>query len=310
MFKDLYKQANDKIDTEAVRSRVTARLERESSPIHAGSRHIGRYAALAACFILTLAAASVYESFQKKNKNDILYPADAAVVSKSEAVPEKSADYGEETENTYTAGSEVDKKTQKSAAPASSPKAEPKIEPKAELPESKATINEDIPAPHAAAEADLSAHIEAEDAAQPDIALQSSEIAVAAAGGGSSRMAAASRSEHIDSYYSSVAENITADAVLPDGFEHSSAVPFTADAQENQSVGKQSFLFEKGDAYINITITKNTEEIQSEMNAVGDRVFNEDSSFTAYLISNGIGYEITGIGISENELDALLVSLG
>lgn len=305
MFKDLYKQANDKIDTEAVRSRVTARLERETTPIHAGSRHIGRYAALAACFILTLAAASVYESFQKKNKNDILYPTDAAVVSKSEAFPEKSAAYGEETENTYTSGSTVDKKTQKSVTPAPSPKAEPKIEPS----ESEATINEDIPVLHAAAEADLSEHNETEDAAQSDVATHSSEIAVAAAGGGSSRMAA-SRSEHVDAYYGSVAENITAYAVLPDGFKYTSAVPFTADAQENQSVGKQSFLFEKGDAYVNITITKNTAEIQAEMNAADDRAFNEDSSFTAYLISNGIGYEITGIGISESELDALLVSLG
>lgn len=68
MFKDLYKQANDKIDTESPKSRVMARLAKKSPAPARKSYKAAKVAALAACLVITIAAAGIYENVQKKTE--------------------------------------------------------------------------------------------------------------------------------------------------------------------------------------------------------------------------------------------------
>ena len=67
MFKDVYKRANDRIDESGAKSRVIAKL---NMPVPVRKSFGGaRIAAIAACFVLTIAVAGVYEHTQKSTPN-------------------------------------------------------------------------------------------------------------------------------------------------------------------------------------------------------------------------------------------------
>lgn len=314
MFKDLYKQANDKIDTEAARSRVMARLEHRVVPVRRAPRRIQRVAALAACFVLTIAAATVYERFQKQNENE-LAPIELAATVMPQIAESQAEDVAIEADRTQKArtqgGAAADK-----AVPDTKATPAPSAEP-TDLPVQAENYAADALADETQSITTYSAPEEAES--QPETAAQSAGIALAkVSGGGSSSRRAAGTEVSVAEYYEYLGKNIEEEIVLPEGFENNSAgaMFLAADAEGNYVNDEWSFLFQKDDKLVNITTTKNTEDIQAKMSAdkTGTAenkavVLTENEVSEAYLVSGGIGYEVTSIGLFDAELDALLVSL-
>ena len=84
MFKDIYKQANDRIDESSAKSRVIAKLNK---PVPVRRVKSGaRIAAIAACFVLTIAVAGVYGRMHK----------DTALPTPGEMV--RTADFSQDAE--------------------------------------------------------------------------------------------------------------------------------------------------------------------------------------------------------------------
>lgn len=122
MFKDIYKQANDKIDTQSAKSRVIAKLNKPM-PVKR-SVSVAKIAALAACFVLTIAVAGVYEQVQK---DELPVPVPPVV-----ATPKTAENTAEDSQVVVESGAEtppiLEKKPEPTAKPQSSPEATKKAQ--------------------------------------------------------------------------------------------------------------------------------------------------------------------------------------
>lgn len=320
MFKDIYKQANDKIDTDAPKSRVMAKLSKNPAPVVRKRYSAAKVAALAACFVLTIAAAGIYENMQKEMPHTLIEK-----TAEITADTEKEANTPEAFQNDTVAKKTAEApKVARTAEP--SPKTVPQSSSKSES-AAMGKINEETmqnkqddaaavrQAPvEAAGETDAGAGASyfdegAEEETQSEAV--NSDVAIA-------RFSLDSAQEKIaldEDYRQALGKNIPEIVVLPDGVTNKTNPEQIMSAEED----KCTFLFAGNNKTIRIEATKTTDAVQAvidnpvyEKRYIGESpavVLKENGTLKAYLVSEGVGYIVTAENCTESETEELLKSL-
>lgn len=306
MFKDIYKQANDKIDTDAPKSRVMAKLSTSPAPVVHKRHSVAKAAALAACFVLTIAAAGIYENMQKG-------------IEMPPAVTETAQDLSEIPARAYVTEKEAEAPTAKKAieAPTATRAAEPadkaaQASPGNDTNVQTEAINDETAVEFAAKISDDSAEEESEkDNLAEEKMYAGDGVAVA-------RFALTYGEEKavsVEEYCEYLGKNIPEVVAVPDGVVDKTAPVQNLPADED----RYTFLFTGEEKTIQIETTKNTDMVQAmidnpayEKTNVGGSpsvVLEENGILKAYLASDGIGYTVTAVNCTESEIEDLLVSL-
>lgn len=299
MFKDLYKQANEKIDTLDAKARVMKKIAcpapvRKSYPV-------ARVAALAACFVLTVAAAGIYENMQKEIDNPLEIPTtNIEVVTKTDASP--VAAYGEtETTKRETKASPTTKNSVANREVIANETTLPVKE------QDTDSVLADTATPEVTEENASEAALAIEPVAQEEhITSGSGGVAMARMAESDMVMFEGVIGEAVEvspeEYCEYLGKNIPEIAQLPDGVEdHTKAQQLLADDNGNYIDDTFTFLFEGSGKIITIKTTKNMETILE--NPENEMVLNEQFE------ADGIGYAITATNCTEDEFEKIVFSL-
>ncbi len=331
MFKDLYKQANDKIDISDPKSRVMARLSQSSLPARKSYR-AAKVAALAACFILTIAAAGIYENIQKETET---LPG---------MIPEMSVVENGETDKPAVSVASAPV-PEASAAPTQAPAEKKTAAPKSEAvqPDIKNEVSEKAAANCETVVPEVLADY-AEETTEDSVAAQLKEKAeeenkVSGGGGSSAKMASAlvineansetsgasmarfaipakeERYVSVQEYCEEIGKNIPLVVDLPEGVKDQTIPVQPMWAGED----KFTFTFMGNEKMVQLEATRNIDSVQMVIDNPAyekSRIENNDAVvlaeneiLTAYLVSDSVGYTVMTINCTEIELENLLVSL-
>lgn len=318
MFKDIYKQANDKIDTDAPKSRVMAKLSKNPAPVVRKRYSAAKVAALAACFVLTIAAAGIYENMQKEMPHTLIEK-----TAEITADTEKEANTPEAFQNDTVA-----QKTAEAPKVARTAKPSPKTVPQSSSKSEHAAMGENSEGANkqettvavrqapveAASETDVGVGASyfdegAEEETQSEAV--NSDVAIA-------RFSLDSAEEKIvldEDCCQALGKNIPENVVLPDGVTNKTNPEQIMSAEED----KCTFLFAGNNKTIRIEATKTTDAVQAvidnpvyEKRYIGESpavVLKENGTLKAYLVSEGVGYIVTAENCTESETEELLKSL-
>lgn len=300
MFKDIYKRANDKIDTQSAKSRVIAKLNK---PVPV-KRHypVAKIAALAACFVLTIAIAGVYERVQKD-----ISPAPMPQVSEKATDALQSAPISEEMQK-YA--------EQDAAKPA----------PKAVKKENTMPAENDFEK-----EADVADKIADENPPVAEIAetLDEKQAGLVINNGLDEQMAYAVRamsdknekevpvSEYCEYLGKNIPEVVSAVVDMTD--ETTDVQMLEVDEAGEYVDDSYEFLFTKEDKILKIETTKQADKIKEKIESsdllkskIGETdavVMAENEIMKAYFATEKIGYTITSVNCEEILVEELLFSL-
>ena len=289
MFKDLYKNANDKIPTEDAYLRVMESINTKSRKT---KYSYVKFAALAACFLLTVSMISVYEHFAPKEEVpfEIItpenLPTDAPLVAKiipeSEVQPRVASVI--ETASPVVENEPVDVTT---IDPEPVPVQETETtEPVVQEPQKSFVKNQGIP--------------ENIGTSVARFTLGDTVTKVA--------------------YYEYLGKNIEASLALPEGFVNETPDEHMLCLEENENFDDRwTFYFTNGENSIFITTTKNTGKVLNILNdenyekgeAFGTSyvVFEEDLQKIACLEAGGIAYTLSSYGVLDEDFENLIISL-
>lgn len=321
LFKDLYKKANDSIPAEDAYANVMQRIERSSA--NTKHRRIGEIAALAACLIFTFATVSIYERQQEKlpaEEVQLIDTVDTAEATEtgvpSTPEPEKAEAAPKKTEAAPTPAEKKSVKT-----PEYTPSAKQETENAAT--EKTAKADTDAASQTTAAAVDKFAPQEKRRTTKLNI----NEPAKSSGGGASaaalqiSEDAQPTREVTLSEYYEYLGKNIVESIALPDGFENitQDAAVFTLNSENNFENDKWGFIFQNGEKSAEIVTTKHTETVQkyidrgdylkSTVCGIDAVVLNDGDFYKAHLVAGGIGYSVSTYGLTQSEVENLLVSL-
>ncbi len=281
MFKDLYKNANDKIPTEDAYLRV---MESVNTKSRKTKYSYAKIAALAACFLLTVSMISVYEHFAPKEEVpfEIITP---------ENLPATTPTATQKPVNQPRVISVTD-----TQAHLSEPSGEP------------VTVSE-ITEP--AAEPDV---IESNEKTFVKNQGIPENIGTAVA-----RFTLGDTVTK-DTYYEYLGKNVEGSLVLPEGFLNETPDAHMLCLNENENFDDRwTFYFTKDDSSIFITTTKNTGNVLNLLNnesyeksdVFGTRavVFEEEMQKIACIEADGIAYTLSSYGVSDEDFENLIISL-
>lgn len=320
MFKDLYKQANDKIDTQDAKARVMQRLS-QPAPVRK-SYPVAKIATLAACFVLTVAAAGIYENMQKDTDNPLEIPStNTAVVAQTDVPP-------------VAAYSEPEAKAKPSVEKSATKKAGVVNETFAPVkPQDTADVLTDAAIPEAVTEIIAEPTPEAESAQQ--------EPVTSGGGGGAAtaRSMPADTADGVDlasgfslptsrgvpvsaeEYCEYIGADIPKRVALPDGVKDETVpVQFVTVGENGEYLEDNfTFLFMGNGKSVQIETTKNTGNIQDKIKSpdyekskvcgFDAAVHAENGILQAYMAAADVGYCVTTVNCSEEELKNVLESL-
>ena len=288
LFKDLYKQANDKIDTSPARQRVMDNLFTQSHKKQRKSYNFQYVAAMAACAALTFAGIGLY------NENNSDTPAEIAYIQKEI----KQIDNPNEvmTEDINTVGknevniqSDIDiQKSSENNKPISSKKIQKPVI-NQETDTSEVHSENSVPFEESAVLENPQTSSENNDISEP--------VPTAEVGG------IASLSLHSDDGIP-VSDGITDKIALPDGMEYQN----TASRSVNSTM---EYIFSDNEKYIKITnsdVLPDVENYTEYKTADGTVIYSKDNIFTAYLKSD-LNYIIYSENLTYSEFEQLINSL-
>lgn len=319
MFKDIYKQANDKIDTDAPKSRVMAKLSKNPAPVVRKRYSAAKVAALAACFVLTIAAAGIYENMQKEMPHTLIEKT-AEIAADTEKEANTPEAFQNDTVAKKTAEAPKVARTAK-PSPKTVPQSSAKSEPAAAMGENSEGANKQETtaavrqAPvEAAGETDVGVGASYfDEGAEEETQSEAVNSGVAIA-----RFSLDSAQEKIaldEDYRQALGKNIPENVVLPDGVTNKTNPEQIMSAEED----KCTFLFAGDNKTIQIEATKTTDAVQAvidnpvyEKRYIGESpavVLKENGTLKAYLVSEGVGYIVTAENCTESETEELLKSL-
>lgn len=309
MFEDLYKQANDKIDIDAPKSRVMARLSKSHASVVRKSHKLAKVAALAACFVLTIAVAGIYENVEKETLPQLAIktagiPTEAGKTADTPVAPTNAP-----VAKKAAAPAPATPKAQKQTAVSQDVQEQIVAEYKPEASVDAATTN--------AQEEKAPSQSGGGGSAKAKSALVVNEASIEASGAVAARTMIISeeKSVSVEEYCEYLGKNIPEVVNLPAGVENETTPVQNLPANED----KFTFLFAGDEKLIKIETTKNTEAVQEmlenpayEKSLIENNeavVLRESESMKAYLAPGGIGYEVTMVNCTEPELENLLISL-
>lgn len=314
MYKDLYKKANDSIPTDDVKMRVMKRIEKP-----ARSRNVRRFAeisALAACLAVTVSVVGIYNNFEKEQNNNVLKIAGsmpAASVEKTETEVEEKLNV-QVQESSPVPQKEVAKKSE----PKPTVTATPKESAKSALPERLAEETSPI------VETEIKGAKEEETPSTSLVinkAKDMSEDGVSPAAFMVDRSVGRIEEVTRDEYYQYIGKNIEADAVLPEGFELFTEETAMFEVADDGSYKNDiwCFVYQNEEKSVEIVTSKKAEDVKEiladdtyEKSLILNKeavVIKENDICKAYIMPEDVGYSLTCFGISETEIENLLVSL-
>ena len=289
MFKDLYKNANDKIPTEDAYLRV---METVNTKSRKTKYSYVKFAALAACFLLTVSMISVYENFAPKEEVpfEIItpenLPTDAPVVVKT------------------TPESEV----------------QPRV---ASVIETAAPVVENEPVEPSIVES-TSAPVQETEAAEP-VTQEPQKSFVKNQGipeNIGTNIARFTLGDTVtkDTYYEYLGKNVEASLALPEGFINETPDEHMLCLEENENFDDRwTFYFTNDENSIFLTTTKNTGKVsdilsnenyeKSEAFGTSYVVFEEELQKIACLEAGSISYTLSSYGVSDEDFENLIISL-
>ena len=294
MFKDLYKNANDKIPTEDAYLRV---MESVNTKSRKTKYSYAKIVALAACFLLTVSMISVYENFAPKEEVpfEVITP-----------------------ENLPTSTPVVAKITP-----------EPEVQPKvAAVSETQAPIVEDEPVVTPQPETvvypethTLELELENEEIVyvEPDNSFVKNQGIPENIGTSVARFTLGDTVTK-DTYYEYLGKNVEESLNLPEGFTNETPDEHMLCLEEGDDFDDRwTFFFTCGDNSIFITTTKNTQnvlnlltnEIYEKSNVSGKDalLFEEEMQKIACIEADGISYTVSSYGVSDEDFENLIISL-
>lgn len=322
MYKDLYKRANDSIETSDAKMRVMARLqkaEKRSVPV----KRVSQLAALAACLLVTVAALNIYNDFEKEQSKEPAFPyiQDAAVVPtalptatpevvEAEATPQPAVKTAEKPKQLKTA--------QKTAEPKNVAKTEV-IEPPKETAEIEQTAAQE---PIACEFEDINNTAVIEAPKEAEIVINEGiPEASAPMPAAFSRNIGKIEEVTLSEYYEYIGKDVAAAAKLPDGFALNTQDAALLEVGDDGAYKSDEwcFIFENEEKSVEIITTKKTDSVSEliedeayQKSVVCEKpavVFKEDDFYKAYMVSEEVGYTVGSTGLSEDEISELLVSL-
>lgn len=322
MFKDIYKQANDKIDTDAPKSRVMAKLSQTPSPAMKKRYRVTRVAALAACFVLTVAAAGIYENMQREIDTPITL---TEKTPKTTAEPDISEDTSDIPEK-----EPVVQKTAKTSKPARTAvpstkaalKSSAGTEPVAAVIEnSEETLQNEKETSAVVSETPVPTADETPVVAGAGYFPQTEEVDELGASGGGAVAARFSLEADLEKtvlaerFCEEIGKNIPEIVALPQGVTDKTSLKQSIPQGEEKCI----FLFAGENKTIQIEANKTAETVQTvidnpayEKRYIGESpvlVLEENGTLKGYLVSDSVGYTVTAVNCTENEMEDLLVSL-
>lgn len=323
LYKDLYKRANDSIETSDAKMRVMARVQKAEKRIVPVKR-VSQFAALAACLLITVAALNIYNNFEKGQKSEPEFPYipnDAAELTVEPTVQPEAVEVTPQP---------MVKTAEKPKQPKTAPKtAQPENvvvkteviaqEPPKEMVELKPTEAQE-PISCNFEDIDNTAVIEEPKEAEIFVNEGLSE-ATAPMPAAFSRNIGKIEEVTLSEYYEYIGKDIGAAAKLPDGFALNTqdVALFEVGDDGAYKSDEWCFIFENEEKSVEIITTKKTDSISAlieneayKKSVVCEKpavVLKEDDFYKAYMVSEEVGYTVGSTGVSEDDISALLVSL-
>lgn len=292
MFKDLYKNANDKIPTEDAYLRVMETVNNKSRKT---KYSYAKIVALAACFLLTVSMVSVYENFAPKEEVPFEVITPKIEPKAVETTPEPiSPEPKRVTKNV------VPKETQ------------------APVQETVAPI-EATPIPETEEPVHIPQVLEEVTTPEPQNVFVKNPGIPENIGTSVARFTLGDTVTKA-TYYEYLGKNIEEALVLPEGFinetpdEHMLCLEETEDFDD-----RWTFYFTKDDSSIFITTTKKTENILNILNSEGYEksnvfgtdvlIFEEEMQKIACIKIGDIAFTLSSYGVSDEDFENLIISL-
>lgn len=325
MFKDLYKNANDKIPTEDAYLRV---MESVNTKSRKTKYSYGKIAALAACFVLTVSMISVYENFAPKEEEPFTVitpenlPANTPQVAEESPKPTAQPVVAEATETSTPAVTTqpepvVAETTPEVQAPETAQ--EPAVQPEQVVSETTTSVAESV------SEINGSKTASQKPVTEEPVSFESQNSFVKNQGipeNAGLSLARFTLGDTVtrETYYEYLGKNVEASLVLPEGFsnetpdEHILCLDQTEDFDD-----RWTFYFTKDDSSIFITTTKNTQNVmdilnsesyeKSNVSGIPACLFEEELQKFAFIEVGGIAYTLSSYGVSDEDFENLIISL-
>lgn len=286
MFKDLYKNANDKIPTDDAYLRV---MESVNTKSRKTKYSYAKIVALAACFLLTVSMISVYENFAPKEEVPFQ-------VIQPENLPVKT-----QVEILGTPEPVLPRVTVVSETPVPSSEPEPQPTEEVIIPDQPLTETEEEIAP-------IQENSFVKNQGIPE------NIGTSVA-----RFTLADTVTK-DAYYEYLGRNVEESLVLPDGFLNETPDEHVLCLEEGENFDDRwTFYFNSEESSIFITTTKNTQNVMNllsnesyqKSSVLGTEVllFEDDMQKIACINAGGISYTLSSYGVSDEDFQNLIISI-
>lgn len=333
MFEELYKRANDRIDTDEQYRRLMKKLDKSPQKQHSSRISVIRRAeyaaALAACVSLAFIGIKSADFGTKKINETVPDSYSIAEKNKGEINPEISENdiaitpAPQNTPKTRDIKSTADTKTKKPAAkktPSASFEAvrEPEKAESAEDTAPAAVQKESIAAqePEASAEAQSIDEIKINKADAADTAVMSS-------GANFYDMQRKMRSEQIsdEEYAEYLGINVPEKIDIPEGMENksSSGTAIEKDEEGNITEDRKTYVFEGNEKYASVTTTRDTKSTEEYLTSESYEksiisgneavIIANDVSFEGHIITSGTALDITAYNFTQTEFEDVMKSL-
>lgn len=289
MFKDLYKNANDKIPTDDAYLRV---MEKVSAKSQKTKYSYAKVVALAACFLLTVSMISVYENFAPREEVPFEVitpqnlPTDVPVVAKITPTPEVQPRVAAVTETKEPIPEVTNDPAVvlETTEPVQETENVEIVEP---APENSFVKNQGIP---------------------ENIGTSVARFTLG-------------DTVTKETYYEYLGKNVEESVVLPAGFENETLDEhiICLDNTSEDFDDRWTFYFTQGESSIFLTTTKSTETVlnilnnesfeKSNVSGTSAVVFEEELQKIACLESGGIAYTVSSYGVTDEDFENLIISL-
>lgn len=340
MFKDVYKRANDSIDTRDAYKRIMEKIEVQKKRKNS-YRHVYNAAAIAACLVIAVSTgvyvhisnnietekiAKLPEKTLNQDENDLVKSKDIETVTKN--FEEDTAEIAKETvKSVQTPEKTEEKLPDKKVVKKEVKKAEPQPL-QTNMPEEKAVS---VPIPTVSPkERAQKLDIKINEPLYAASEMYAGDAIMKKSSDGSESNAIYAIAEEdalrqkeitLDEYYNYLGKDVKKSLTLPQGFADQTADPqmLCVDADSNYSCDNWIFMYVCEDKRIEITTTKNTADVKDILNSdiyqkssiygIEAVVVKNGDVFTAYIIKDNIAYTVECCSITLADLQNLLVSI-
>lgn len=292
LFKDLYKQANDKIDTSPARQRVMDNLFTQSHKKQRKSYNFQYVAAMAACAALTFAGIGLYNENNTDTPTEIAYIQREIKqndisnnIQKDDIIVEDNA----MTENQSKVQSDINIHKSSEKTNQQTEKKEQKTVTDKEFSSSEVSAENSVPFEESAVLENPQTSSENNDISEPAPAAEVGGIASLSLHSG-------------DDIH--ISDGITDKIALPDGMEYKNS----SSRSVNENI---EYIFSGNDKYIKITnsdVLPDVGNYTEYKTADSTVIYSKDNIFTAYLKSD-LNYIIYSENLTYSEFEQLINSL-